>query len=45
MKEFLRIMCDDMDREGFTAMEYLCYGLLAPLGLFAVLLLTEAFLN
>ena len=45
MKEFLRIMCEDMDREGFTAMEYLCYGLLAPAGLCAMLLLAGTFLN
>ncbi len=30
MKEFLRIMREDMDREGFTAKDYLAYGLLAP---------------
>lgn len=42
MKEFLRIMCEDMDREGFTAKDYLVYGLLAPVGLFAVLAIAEA---
>lgn len=42
MKEFLRIMCEDMDREGFTAMDYLVYGLLGPGVLFAVLVMAEA---
>nr|DAZ74544.1 MAG TPA: programmed cell death activator [Caudoviricetes sp.] len=42
MKEFLKIMCDDMDREGFTAKDYLVYGLLGPMGLFAVLAIAEA---
>lgn len=42
MKKFLRIMSEDMDREGFTAMDYLVYGLLAPVGLFAVLAIAEA---
>lgn len=35
-------MCEDMDREGFTAMDYLVYGLLAPIALFAVLVMAEA---
>ena len=42
MKEFLRIMCEDMDREGLTAKDYLVYGLLGPMGLFAVLAIAEA---
>lgn len=37
MKEFLEIMKKDIMSENFTKREYLVYGILAPLGMIAII--------
>jgi hypothetical protein len=37
MKQFLEIMLKDIQREGFTPKEYFVYGVVAPLGLIALI--------
>lgn len=37
MKEFLEIMKKDIMSENFTMREYLVYGILAPLGMIAII--------
>ena len=39
MKEFLEIMEKDIMKENFTRKEYVVYGVIAPLVLFAVMAL------
>lgn len=37
MKEFFKIMAGDILCENFTKREYLVYGILAPLGMIAII--------
>jgi hypothetical protein len=44
MKEFLKIMMKDILSENFTQREYVVYGIIAPIALFA-LIYTAGFLD
>lgn len=37
MKEFIEIMAKDIMSENFTKREYIVYGILAPLGMIAII--------
>lgn len=37
MKEFLEIMAKDIMNENFSKREYIVYGILAPLGMIAII--------
>ncbi len=37
MKDFFKIMAGDILSENFTKREYLVYGILAPLGMIAII--------
>lgn len=37
MKEFLEIMAKDIMKENFGKREYIVYGILAPLGMIAII--------
>ena len=42
MKEFFEIMAKDILKEGFTAREYLVYGVIAPVVMIAICILAGA---